>query len=319
MHCYSNSKVSYDCAVYDQTHNVEVRQREFAWLDLSGQAPQSKPALRSPVVTRGARVEKVAGGFFNISGGAVSPQGDFYFVDAHRQRIYGWNPASRQLSTVCDSPLEPVNLAVDNSGNLLVVSHAGKGIVYSLKPHGVVVPLPSEAVAARAGRTFVLPVSDWRLNREALSHPAAHIVSPDGSTILPVGADFLSGATSWGVKSSPQLRAFCLASAKPGQQFYVTEEADLTTWAGTVSPDGSLSDFRLFAEQGGEGVAVDSQGNVYLAAGQVHVYSPAGRLIDIIAVPERPVQLVFGGADRRTLFIPARTSLYAVRMRYPAR
>ena len=319
VHCFSNSKVSYDCAVYDQTHNVKIRQREFAWLDLSGRAPQSKAALHSPGLVRGAKVEKLAGGFYDISGGAAGPKGDFYFVDAQRQRIYHWNPVSRQLSTVSDFPLEPVNLAVDKSGNLVVVSHSGKGIVYSLKPQGVIVPLQPEAVAARAGKTFFLPVSDWRLNRESLSRPTAHFVSPDGSTILPTGADFLGGATSWGVKSSPQIRAFGLAPATPGQQFYVTEEADLTTWAAAVSPDGSLSDFRLFAEQGGEGVAVDSRGNVYLAAGQIHVYSPAGRLIDLIEVPERPLQLVFGGADRQTLFIPARTSLYSVRTRYPGR
>jgi len=69
----------------------------------------------------------------------------------------------------------------------------------------------------------------------------------------------------------------------------------------------------------GEGVAVDSRGNVYIAAGQVHVYNPAGKLIDTIAVPERPLQLVFGGADHQTLFVPARTSLYSVRTRYPGR
>jgi sugar lactone lactonase YvrE len=64
---------------------------------------------------------------------------------------------------------------------------------------------------------------------------------------------------------------------------------------------------------------VDSRGNVYLAAGQVYVYSPAGKLQETIEVPERPLQLVFGGADHKTLFIPARTSLYSVRMRYPGR
>ena len=66
-------------------------------------------------------------------------------------------------------------------------------------------------------------------------------------------------------------------------------------------------------------MAVDSHGNVYIAAGQIYVYNPAGKLIDTIEVPERPLQLVFGGADRRTLFIPARTSLYSVRTRYPGR
>jgi sugar lactone lactonase YvrE len=66
-------------------------------------------------------------------------------------------------------------------------------------------------------------------------------------------------------------------------------------------------------------VAVDSRGNVFLAAGQVYVYSSAGRLIATVEIPERPLQLVFGGPDRRTLFIPARTSLYSVRVRYPGR
>src|SRR5689334_10228999 len=72
-----------------------------------------------------------------------------------------------------------------------------------------------------------------------------------------------------------------------------------------------LADVKLFAQQGGEGVAVDKQGNVYLAAGQIFVYNPSGQLIETINIPERPSQLVFGGADGRTLFIAARTSLYA--------
>ena len=319
VHCYSNSKVSFDTAVYDQTHGVEIRQREFAWLDLSGRAPQPKTAPPSPVVAEGARVEKLAGGFYNVSGGAAGPQGDFYFIDAHWQRIYRWTAASRQFATVSDHPLDPVNLAVDKAGNLVVISGAGRGIVYAVRPDGSVLPLKSEAVGVKAGANYCLPVSDWRVNRDSLTHPSAHFVSPDGTTVLPVAADFLNGAVSWGVKSSPQIRSFGLAQAVPGQPFYVTDEAELTTWAADVNPDGSLKDLRLFVEQGGEGVAVDSQGNVYLAAGQIYVYSPAGKLLDTIEVPERPLQLVFGGSDGQTLFIPARTSLYAVRTRYPGR
>jgi len=86
-----------------------------------------------------------------------------------------------------------------------------------------------------------------------------------------------------------------------------------------VQSDGSLSGMRRFVDQGGEGVTTDSQGNVYIAAGQIYVYSPAGKLIDMVEVPERPIQLVFGGIDGHTLFIPARTSLYAVRTRFKGR
>ncbi len=319
FHCDSNSKASFDSAVYDQTHDIELRQHEFAWLDLSDQVTRPKHATLSPVVARGAKVEKLAGGFFNISGGAVGPLGDFYFVDAHWQRIYRWDSSSRQLSTVSDFPLEPVNLAVDQAGNLMVISYAGDGVVYSLTSSGKVTRLEPEPVADRSGKSLYLPVSDWHLNRDSLSHPAAHFISPDGTTIIPASEDFLNGATSWRVKSSPPIRSFGLGRAGPGKLFYVTDESELRTWVADVNPDGSLKNFRLFAEQGGESVTVDSRGNVYIAAGQIHVYDPAGKLIDTIEVPERPVQLVFGGADHKTLFIAARTSLYSVRTKYSGR
>ena len=315
FHCDSNSKASFDSAIYDQSHEVEIRQHEFAWLDLSGQAPRPKPVKPSPVAARGAKLEKLAGGFFNISGGAVGPRGDFYFVDAHWQRIYRWDTSSRQLSTVSDYPLEPVNLAVDRAGNLMVISYAGNGVVYALTPGGQVMPLKPEPVADCAGKDLYLPVSDWHLNRDSLSHPVADFVSPDGTTVVPVGEDFLQAATSWGIKSSPQIRSFGLGPAVPGKPFYVTDESELRTWKADVNPDGSLTNFQLFAEQGGESVTADSRGNVYIAAGQIYVYDPAGKLIDTIEVPERPIQLVFGGADHRTLFIAARTSLYSLRIR----
>jgi sugar lactone lactonase YvrE len=262
-------------------------------------------------------VEKLAGGFFNISGGGVGPHGDFYFVDAHWQRIYRWDSASRQLSTVSDYPLEPVNLAVDQSGNLMVISYAGDDVIYALNPSGAITLLKPEVVTNWSGKNLYLPVSDWHLNRDSLSHPVANFISPDRTTVLPAGEDFLTGATSWRVKSSPPIRSFGLGRAVPGKLFYVTDESGLRTWAADVNPDGSLKNFRLFAEQGGESVTVDSRGNVYIAAGQVYVYDPAGKLIDTIEVPERPVQLAFGGADHKTLFIAARTSLYSVRMKYP--
>jgi sugar lactone lactonase YvrE len=160
--------------------------------------------------------------------------------------------------------------------------------------------------------TAVLPVGDYHLQPAQRSY---QYVSPDGTTFISAGQDFVNGALSWGVKSSDLIRTFGLARAVPGKPYYITDESALTTWSATVGPDGNLSDRKLFADQGGEGVAVDERGNVYIAAGQIYVYDPAGKLIDTIEVPERPLQLVFGGKDGQTLFIPARTSLYAVRTR----
>jgi len=319
VHCYSNSKVSFDAAVYDQTHGVEVRQREFAWLTISGNAPPPRPKTVSAVLAAGAKVEKLAGGFYNISGGASDPAGDFYFVDAKWQRIYRWSAAARLLSTVFDSPLDPVNLAFDRAGNLMVIGYSGNGTVYTFKPgapEGEITVLKAEPAAARPGVTAVLPVGDYHLQPAERPY---HYVSPDGTTFISAGQDFAGGALAWGVKSADLIRSFGLAPAIRGKRFYLTDESELTTWTATVGPDGSLSDRKLFVDQGGEGVAVDERGNVYIAAGQVYVYDPAGKLIDTIEVPERPLQLVFGGKDGQTLFIPARTSLYAVRTRIRGR
>jgi len=83
-----------------------------------------------------------------------------------------------------------------------------------------------------------------------------------------------------------------------------------------IAVTATFQKLRLFAEQGGESVTVDEKGNVYGAGGQVFLYDPGGHLIDTIEVPERPSQLLFGGSDRITLFILARSSLYAVQTRY---
>jgi sugar lactone lactonase YvrE len=84
-----------------------------------------------------------------------------------------------------------------------------------------------------------------------------------------------------------------------------------------VQANGTLGDLQPFAERGGESVATDSAGNVYVANGQVFVYDASGKLTGRIDVPERPVQILFGGADRRTLFILTQHALYSVTTRVP--
>ena len=326
VHCYSNSKVPFDNTVYDQTHDLEVRQPEFAWLTISGNEPRVHPKKPSAVLAQGAEVERVATGFFNISGGAVDSSGDLYFVDAKRQTIHRWSGATHGLSMIRDNPLDPVQLFFDKAGDLMVISHAGKGTVYSFKPgsQGDDISLIEAVPAAlRPGMTPVLPVNYWTEAKdfpEALSVPQPYqFVSPDGSTFLPAGKDFATGQLYYGSKFNDLLRAFGMAPAVVGQPFYVTDEFQEKTYVGKVGIDGAISDLRLFAERGGEGVAVDEKGNVYIAAGQVFVYDPSGHLIDTIDVPERPSQVLFGGPDGHTLFILARSSLYAAQTRFRKR
>jgi len=319
VHSYSDSKVSFDNTVYDETHKIEIRQREFSWLTVSGNAPPTKLPQPSHVLAEGAKVEKLADGFFNISGGAVDSSGNVYFVDARWQTIYRWSALTHQLSKVRDNPLDPVQLFFDKSGDLMVVSYAGNGTVYAFKPGAPdddITLLTAVPAAPRPGLTPVLPVDYWRNENDFLETvPVAQpfqFISPDGTTFLPAGANFVTGELYYGSKLNNTLRAFGFAPAVAGQPFYISDENGEKTYAAKVEPDGTLSDLKLFAEQGGESVAVDDKGNVYIAAGQIFAYSPSGHLIDSIDIPERPSQLLFGGGDGHTLFVFARSSLYAV-------
>ena len=138
-------------------------------------------------------------------------------------------------------------------------------------------------------------------------------VSPDHSIFIPAGDDFVKGQLYYGTKMANILRAFSLAQVPSGHPFYISDESDEKTFQGHGDAGEAIDKVDLFAEQGGESVAQDKDGNVYLAAGQILVYGAAGNLKEKIDVPERPIDLVFGGPDGRTLYILTHRSLYAIR------
>jgi len=68
-------------------------------------------------------------------------------------------------------------------------------------------------------------------------------------------------------------------------------------------PEGVFDGFRL-----------DAAGRIWASGEQgVHCYGPDGTLLGTIRLPEVCANVVFGGADRRTLFMTANTSLYSIR------
>jgi gluconolactonase len=62
-------------------------------------------------------------------------------------------------------------------------------------------------------------------------------------------------------------------------------------------------------------MTLDDRGNVYLTGNGVFVFDSAGKALEHLKVPETWTgNVCFGGKDRRTLFITASKSLYALRM-----
>ena len=147
-----------------------------------------------------------------------------------------------------------------------MISYAGKGTVYSFKPGSSfdeVTLLKPEPAVPRPQMTPVLPVDYWR-NENDFTQAATvakpyHFVSSDRTTFIPAGEDFISGRLYYGSKMHDVLRAFGLAHAIPGQPFYVSDEEEEKTYFAKVGADGTLSNLKLFAERGGEGLTWDSQ------------------------------------------------------------
>jgi gluconolactonase len=97
-----------------------------------------------------------------------------------------------------------------------------------------------------------------------------------------------------------------------------TEQANIRVF--DVTADG-LTNGRVFASglrdslKPGvpDGMKCDAEGNVWVTApGGLWVYSPSGKLIGKVGIPELPANLHWGGADWRTLYVCASTSVYAV-------
>jgi hypothetical protein len=325
------SKFPFENAIKDMTRGQAVRELEFAKLDIPA---VSATATQSAIpVTAG--VEKLADGFYSIAGGAVDAQGKLYFIDRQFQRIHGWSK-TEGLSIVADAPLDAVNLAVDRSGDLLVLSSAGRdGTVFSIdpaKPAEVKVIEPTPARARRNAAT-VLPVNVWangefadRIDPVTYRYPTLQdfftgkmgeaktqeYVSPDGSLVLPAFRVWNQGADDHqGWRWSDTLDAYGFVTATPGERVVLTNASEDRTYSGLVGENGRVTDLKIAAPRGGESVARDAAGNLYVANGQVFVYRPDGALDRRIDVPDRPLQLVIGGADHRTLFIFTHHALYA--------
>ncbi|MEZ0244109.1 MAG: glycosyl hydrolase family 28-related protein [Sphingomonas sp.] len=322
------SKYPYENAIQDMTRGLEVREREFAVLDVTD-APV--PPASPPLVP----VQRLAAGFRALGGGGVDAAGKLYFIDRPGHRIHGWSQPEG-LSVVADAPFDPVNLAVDRSGNLLILSSDGpEATVYSLNPAATydVRLIAPTAVADRDGARVALPGSFWN-NGEfrdqydpvtdrfttlgemftldiAAIHPREY-VSPDGSLALPAFRVWQQGPPNHlGWRFSDTLDTYGWITGRIGERVYVANGSENRTYSGLLGRGGAVTDLRPFAPRGGESVAAGPDGRVYVANGQVFVYAADGRELGRIDVPERPLQLLFGGPGGRTLFILTHHALYA--------
>lgn len=233
---------------------------------------------------------------------------------------------SRVPAQVSQPGYRPGLILAQHDGRLSIKGRLDRPAPFAEKFEGKALNSPNDIAVHSGGSIYFTdpPYGVGKRTRE-LDFSGVYRLGKDGTLTLLV-RDL---PTPNGLAFSPDERVLYLADSSRGELY-----------AFDVNADGSLGERRLFAlltrprESGGpgssdaqpkprsaspDGVKVDDRGNVYCAAfGGVWVFSADGTKLGVIETPEQPSNLCFGFSGepaRPTLFITARSSVYAVPVR----
>ena len=114
-----------------------------------------------------------------------------------------------------------------------------------------------------------------------------------------------------------------LAFSPDEKTLYIADTARYHVRAFEVEPDGRfrpgpgrlVATMDPAAKGGPDGLKIDREGRLYVAVAEgIWVYEPDGKLLGIIALPNRPANLCWCGENGDTLAITAADTVYRVRL-----
>ena len=301
--------------------------------------PDAAPAAPAESVAEARPVEVAATVAFT-EGPTVDADGSVYFTDIGNNRIMRMSPAG-ELSTFRQPGNRANGLIFDEQWRLVACEggdgstadprvtrttmETGEVEVLADRYEGKLFHRPNDLTIDGRGRIYF---TDRPEPEHGPEHTGVHgvyridpdgaieriltepeVVRPNGIVISPDDATLYVLETEQSEGGPRNIRAFDLAE------------------------DGTASNMRVFHDfypgRSGDGMTIDSEGNLYVAAGLhrrrgtsetldtpcgVHVFSPAGERIEFIPIPEDTItNVAFGGADMRTLYVTAGKTLFRVR------
>jgi gluconolactonase len=119
------------------------------------------------------------------------------------------------------------------------------------------------------------------------------------------------------VIAKPQGRPNGIALAPDGRTLYVSNSDERNVRAYDLDKSGAASNERtLISGLPGvpDGICVDEKGDLYIAANQLQVYTPAGKRLGMISTAETPSNCTFGDPDLASIYITARGSVFRARL-----
>jgi gluconolactonase len=275
-----------------------------------------------------------------LEGPAVDRAANVFFTNYTLDQILKWEPATKKLS-VFRSPCGHANgLLFDRQGRLVACETDGRVTRTDMRTGEITVlcdqyrgyPLgaPNDVCADERGRLYFtsrLPNRDlaqgnvnavYRIDPDGrveqvlawpqIDMPNGIITSPDDKLLYLVDSDGTE-------KGARRIRRYALRD-------------DVM-----VADERTLYDF--FPGRSGDGMEIDAEGNLYVAAGLhrrrgtsetldtrpgIHVISPEGKLLAFVETTEDTItNCAFGGADLRTMYITCGKRLFSLPTKIPGK
>jgi alpha-L-fucosidase len=252
--------------------------------------------------------------FAFTEGPAVDKLGNVFFTDQPNNKIWKYSTDGK-LSVFMDKAGRANGMYFDKKGNLIACADEHNQL-WSISQQGKVTVLITDL----SGKHFNGPNDIW--------------VAPNGNMYF---TDPYYQRDYW-TRKKPELdsqRVYFLPnnSKKPvvantgvkqpngvvgtadGKHLFVADIGDGKVYKYDIGAKGNLTNRVLFAKETVDGMTLDRQGNVYLAGRGVSIYSPDGKKLGRIPIPEEWTgNVCFGGKNMDMLFITASKGIYTVKM-----
>lgn len=257
-------------------------------------------------------VERVSAGHRFTEGPVWSPEGFLLFSDIPNDKILKFVPG-KGTETAREKSNGANGNAIDAQGRLYTCESRARRVIRMDKKGAVTVlaerwegkrlNAPNDIVVRRDGHVwFTDPAFGNQSDTRELDFYGVYHIPPKGPMEL---------------VAKPAGRPNGIALSPDGRILYVANSDEKNVRAYDLNRQGVASNERVVisgVDGVPDGIRTDEKGNLYVTARGVAIYSPQGKLLDTIEVPETPANCAFGDPDYQTLYITARTSVYRVRL-----
>ena len=264
--------------------------------------------------------ERLATGFGFTEGPLWHPDGYYYFVDIRQSVLFRLTPGKAAEIVRTDTG-EGNGTTFDLEGRLVMCEGSNRRVTRTGRDGRVEVLVdrfegkrlnrPNDVVCRSDGSIyFTDPGLRVPLAQREVDHAGVYRITREGAVSLVADFEYPNG-----LAFSPDERVLYVANTRWAQYIHRLE----------LDAAGAVVRRRIFADMSSDetegvpdGMKLDAQGRVFCTGpGGTWVFAPDGARLGIIRTPEVPANVAFGGPDLRTLFLTARTSVYALRVRTP--